>query len=166
MRSTARTSLRVGVGYDVHRFSPSRRLMLGGIELPHSQGLEGYSDADVLLHAICDAILGAAALGDIGQHFPAGDARYRGVASIVLLREVVTLTRQRGYRVGNVDAVVVAEAPRISPHVDAMRATIAEALGTTVEDVSVKATTNERLGFVGRGEGIAAQAVVLLELVS
>lgn len=153
---------RIGIGYDAHRFAPGRRLVLGGVEVPHALGLLGHSDADVLLHAIADAILGAAALGDIGHHFPPSDPRFRDADSLDLLREAVRLVGEAGYVVGNVDATVVAEAPKVAPHAPAMRARIARALGTTEANVSVKATTNEGMGFVGREEGIAALAVALL----
>lgn len=155
--------MKIGTGFDAHRFVRGRKLILGGIEIPHDWGLEGHSDADALLHAICDAMLGALALGDIGEHFPDTDARYKGIASTELLRHVGAHVVQRGYRVGNVDATVVAEKPRIAPHVDAMRAKIATILECSMDDVSVKATTTEGMGFCGRGEGIAAMAVVLLE---
>ena len=163
MTTRDRLPVRVGVGYDVHRFAPGRRLVLGGVEIPYEAGLEGYSDADVALHALCDALLGAAALGDIGQHFPPGDPRWRDASSLGLLQRVVDLVEQRGYQIGNVDVTIVAEAPRLAPHVPQMRQAISTALGVTVDHVSVKATTNERLGFVGRREGIAAVAVALVE---
>ena len=153
---------RVGIGYDAHRFAAGRRLVLGGVEIPHEQGLAGHSDADVLLHAIADAILGAAALGDIGQHFPPADERFRDADSQDLLRETVRLARQAGWVPANVDATVIAEAPRMGPHVPAMRQRIAACLGITPEAVGVKATTNEGMGAIGRGEGIAALATVSL----
>ena len=153
--------MRIGIGFDAHRFARGRRLVLGGIEIPHDRGLEGHSDADALLHAVCDAILGALALGDIGKHFPDTDPRYRGIAE--LLRRVCVLAARRGRRVGNVDATVVAERPRLAPHVDAMRERIAAVVGVAPDRVGVKATTTEKMGFCGRGEGIAAMAVVLLE---
>lgn len=137
-------------------------MILGGVRIEHDAGPDGHSDADVLLHALCDALLGAAALGDIGQHFPNTDERWRGADSRVLLREVVRLVGEAGYRVGNVDALVALERPRLRPHVDAMRQLLADDLGTSVGDVSVKAGTNERMGFVGREEGVAAYAVCLL----
>ena len=155
--------MRIGIGFDAHRFARGRRLVLGGIENPHDRGLEGHSDADALLHAVCDAILGALALGDIGKHFPDTDPRYRGIASAELLRRVCVLAARRGRRVGNVDATVVAERPRLAPHVDAMRERIAAVVGVAPDRVGVKATTTEKMGFCGRGEGIAAMAVVLLE---
>ncbi len=154
--------MRIGFGYDVHRLAAGRPLVLGGVEIAHPSGPDGHSDADVLLHAICDALLGAAALGDIGQHFPDTDARWKGADSRVLLREVVRLVAATGLRVGNIDALVSLERPRLRPHIDAMRGCIADDCGVGVGDVSVKAGTNERMGFVGREEGIAAYAVCLL----
>ena len=155
-------SLRIGSGFDVHALVPGRRLVLGGVDIPYDRGLDGHSDAAVLLHALADAILGALALGDIGRHFPDTDPRWKGADSRALLRHVATLAAGRGYAIGNVDATVIAQAPRIAPHVAAMRANIAADLGCDEDAVSVKATTTERLGFTGRGEGIAAQAVALL----
>jgi len=149
---------RVGIGYDVHRLVHGRRLVLGGVEFEGEVGLEGHSDADVALHALCDALLGAAALGDIGQHFPPSDERWRGADSLDLLVRVVEIVGRRGCRPGNVDLTIVAERPRIGPRVPEMRARIASALGLEADAVSVKATTNEGIGFVGRGEGIAALA--------
>jgi 2-C-methyl-D-erythritol 2,4-cyclodiphosphate synthase len=154
---------RVGTGFDVHALVAGRPLVLGGVTVPFERGLEGHSDADVLLHAIADALLGALALGDIGRHFPDTDPRYRDVDSRVLLRQVAGLVANAGYGVGNVDATIVAQAPRLAPYVDAMRANIASDLGCDVARVSVKAKTTERLGFAGRGEGIAAMAVALVE---
>ena len=154
--------MRVGQGFDVHRLVAGRRLVIGGVEIAHDKGLLGHSDADVLLHAICDALLGAAALGDIGKHFPDSDARYKGIDSRELLRHVVELVRSRGYEVGNVDATNVAQAPRMAPHIPKMVMNIATDLGVGTDAVNVKATTTEELGFTGRGEGIAAQAVCLL----
>jgi 2-C-methyl-D-erythritol 2,4-cyclodiphosphate synthase len=153
---------RIGNGFDVHAFAPGRRLVLGGVTIPHEHGLAGHSDADVLLHAIADAILGALALGDLGAHFPDTDARWKDADSRALLRHVASLAAGRGYLIGNVDATLIAEAPRIAPHVPAMRANVADDLGCAVDAVSVKATTTERLGFTGRGEGIAALATLLL----
>ena len=153
---------RTGIGYDIHRFAPGRRLVLGGVEIPHELGLYGQSDADVLLHAIADAILGAAALGDIGQHFPPGDARFRDADSQDLLRESVRLARAAGWAPANIDATLLAEAPRIGPHVPLMRERIASCLGLGPDAVGVKATTNETLGAIGRREGIAALAVATL----
>ncbi|MFO1313427.1 MAG: 2-C-methyl-D-erythritol 2,4-cyclodiphosphate synthase [Burkholderiales bacterium] len=154
--------MRVGTGYDVHALVEGRPLVLGGVTIPHRRGLDGHSDADVLLHAICDALLGALALGDLGAHFPDTDPRWKGADSRALLRHVMTLVRARGYAVGNVDATVVAQAPKLAPHVAAMRGNVASDLGCDLSCVSIKATTTERLGFAGREEGIAAQAVVLL----
>ena len=154
---------RVGIGYDVHRLVAGRRLVLGGVDFESEVGLEGHSDADVALHALCDALLGAAALGDIGQHFPPSDQRWRGADSLDLLRRVVALLAARGYAAANVDLTIVAERPRLGPRVAEMRQRIAGALGVGVEAVSVKATTNEGIGFVGRGEGIAAIATAIIE---
>lgn len=154
--------IRVGYGYDVHRYVEGRKLILGGVTVPAERGLLGHSDADVLLHAIADALLGAAAMRDIGYHFPDTDPRYAGADSMVLLREVLMLLRERGYRVGNIDATIVAEAPKLSPFVPRMQERIAETLDLSVDEVSIKATTNERMGFVGREEGMAAHAVVLI----
>ena len=155
--------MRVGQGFDVHRLAAGRRLVIGGVEIEHDQGLLGHSDADVLLHAICDALLGAAALGDIGKHFPDTDARYEGIDSRELLRQVAILLEDRGRRVVNVDATIIAEAPRMAPHIPRMVANIASDLGIEPHYVNVKATTTEGLGFAGSGEGIAAQAVCLVE---
>lgn len=154
--------IRVGIGYDVHRLVRGRRLVLGGVGIPGELGLEGHSDADVLLHAIGDALLGAAGLGDLGQHFPPSDERWRDAPSTLLLQEIVQELAARGWRVVNVDATLVAEWPRLERFREAMRSRTASALGLPVERVSLKATTNERLGFVGRGEGIAALAVALV----
>jgi 2-C-methyl-D-erythritol 2,4-cyclodiphosphate synthase len=151
--------VRVGLGIDTHRFADGRPLILGGVEIPHSRGLAGHSDADVLAHAITDAILGAADMGDIGQHFPDTDPRYEGADSIVLLREVVALVRAEGWKVEHVDATVMMERPKLAPHRDAIAARLREAVGATV---SVKATTGEGMGFVGREEGVAALAVATL----
>lgn len=156
-------NIRIGQGFDVHALVPGRKVVLGGVTIPYSRGLLGHSDADVLLHAICDALLGALALGDIGKHFPDSDPRYKGIDSRQLLRHVTALVRESGWTVSNVDATIIAEAPRMAPHIDAMRANIAADLGVLSEAVSVKATTTEKLGFAGRGEGIAAQAVALLQ---
>jgi 2-C-methyl-D-erythritol 2,4-cyclodiphosphate synthase len=155
--------MRIGQGTDVHAFAPGRKLVLGGVEIPHGRGLEGHSDADVLLHAICDALLGAAGLGDIGQHFPDTDERYRGIDSRRLLREVALKLKERKLSVVNVDATLLAQEPRMAPYRPRMRANIAEDLGVAPEAINIKATTTEHLGFVGRAEGIAAQAVALLE---
>jgi 2-C-methyl-D-erythritol 2,4-cyclodiphosphate synthase len=155
--------MRVGQGFDVHRLAAGRRLVIGGVEIPHDKGLLGHSDADVLLHAICDALLGAAALGDIGRHFPDTDPKYKGIDSRALLRHVAGLLADRGRRVVNVDATIIAEAPRMAPHIPRMVQNIAADLGIEPHYVNVKATTTEQLGFTGRGEGIAAQAVCLVE---
>ena len=155
--------MRIGIGYDIHPFAPGRPLVLGGARIPHEAGLGGHSDADVLTHAVIDALLGAAALGDIGQHFPPDDPRYRDADSLDLLRRTVEMVAGAGYRIVNVDATVVAEAPQLAPHTEAMRSTLAEALHVEVGTVSVKATTADGLGAIGRGEGIAALAVVLLD---
>jgi 2-C-methyl-D-erythritol 2,4-cyclodiphosphate synthase len=156
------TGLRIGNGFDVHALVAGRRLVLGGVDVPYERGLEGHSDADVLLHAVCDAILGALALGDIGVHFPDSDARWKDADSRTLLRHVVSLATERGYRVGNVDVTLIAQAPKVAPYVPAMRANLAADLACDEAAVSVKATTTERLGFTGRGEGIAAMATILL----
>jgi 2-C-methyl-D-erythritol 2,4-cyclodiphosphate synthase len=155
-------SVRTGLGYDSHRFAAGRPLILGGVEIPYERGLEGHSDADVLTHAVIDALLGAAALGDIGQHFPDTDERYRGADSIGLLRAAVALLSEGGFAIVNVDATVVMERPRVGPHRERIRASLAAALGIRVESVSVKATTGEGMGFVGRGEGVAALAIATL----
>ena len=154
--------IRIGTGFDVHALVPGRRLVIGGVTIPHDRGLEGHSDADVLIHAIGDAILGALALGDLGRHFPDSDARWKGADSRDLLRRIAGMMRERGYAIGNVDATVVAQAPKLAPHIGAMRANLAADLGCGLDDVSVKATTTESLGFTGRGEGIAAMASVLV----
>ncbi|MEO1022837.1 MAG: 2-C-methyl-D-erythritol 2,4-cyclodiphosphate synthase [Bacteroidota bacterium] len=154
--------MRVGYGYDVHAFAEGRKLILGGIDIPYHKGLLGHSDADVLLHAITDALLGALALGDIGAHFPDTDPRYKDVDSRVLLRDAYRLITEKGYVLSNLDATVVAQQPKLAPHIKGIRATIAEDLGVTLDQVSVKATTSESLGFTGREEGISASAVVLI----
>ena len=154
--------MRIGQGYDVHRLVEDRKLILGGEEIPHDKGLLGHSDADVLLHAICDALLGAAALGDIGKHFPDTDPAYKGISSLLLLEKVGSLLAE-DYRISNVDATVIAQKPKIAPYIPAMREQIASALGLEVGRVSVKATTEEKLGFTGREEGISASAIVLIE---
>ena len=154
---------RFGMGYDVHRLVEGRKLILGGVDVPYEKGLLGHSDADVLLHAVSDAILGAAALGDIGTHFPDRDERFKGADSGKLLEEVVRLVRAEGYAIGNVDATIVAQAPKLLPHIPRMRENIARMLGVAVRDVNVKATTEERLGFTGRGEGMSAYAVAGIE---
>ena len=157
------TKLRVGHGYDVHRLVEGRALILGGVTVPFDRGLLGHSDADVLTHAVMDALLGAAALGDIGKLFPDSDAAYAGADSMLLLRRVTALLREHGWQVGNVDATVVAQAPRLAPYIPDMRRRLAEAMGLDVDCVSVKATTEERLGFTGSGGGMAAHAVALIE---
>jgi len=154
--------MRIGNGFDVHALVAGRSLVLGGVAIPHERGLAGHSDADVLLHAVCDAILGALALGDIGLHFPDTDARWKDADSRALLRHVAALAAAQGWRIGNLDVTVIAEAPKLAPHVPAMRANLAGDLACDVGAISVKATTTERLGFAGRGEGIAALATVLL----
>ena len=154
--------MRIGQGFDVHALVAGRKLIIGGVEIPYHLGLLGHSDADVLLHAICDALLGAAALGDIGRHFPDSDPRYKGIDSRALLRQVVQLVAEQGYRVANLDATIIAQAPKMAPHIPAMVANIAADLGVAPSAVNVKATTTEQLGFTGRGEGIAAQAICLL----
>jgi 2-C-methyl-D-erythritol 2,4-cyclodiphosphate synthase len=156
--------IRCGIGYDVHRFAEGRKLILGGVEIAHSRGLEGHSDADVLSHAIADALLGAITAGDIGQHFPNTDESIRGISSMEILKRVAELIAQKDGRLVNVDATILAEEPKIGPHMAAMRKTIADALGTLYSNVSVKATTNEKLGAIGRGEGIAAMAMATIEL--
>ncbi len=155
--------MRIGMGYDVHRLVEGRDLVLGGVLVPFARGLLGHSDADVLSHAIADALLGAAGAGDIGRHFPDTDERYAGTSSLLLLSETAAILRELGYTVGNVDAVVVAQAPRLAPHIAAMNENIARALGMPVTQVNVKATTTEGLGFAGQGEGIAAYATALIE---
>jgi len=159
------TAMRIGQGFDVHALVTGRRLVLGGVEIPFDRGLEGHSDADVLVHAVIDALLGAAALGDIGRHFPDTDPQYRDADSRALLREVGAKLARLGLRVCNVDATVIAQAPRLAPHIDAMTSNLASDLGLARERVNVKATTTETLGFTGRGEGIAAMAVALVETV-
>lgn len=155
-------NVRIGQGLDVHAFMPGDHVMLGGVRIPHERGVAAFSDGDVALHALCDALLGALALGDIGTHFPPGDAEWRGADSRDLLRRVVAMLAERGWRPGNVDLTIACESPRIAPHVPAMREAIAAALGVGIDGVSVKATTTEQLGFCGRGEGIAALAVALI----
>jgi len=155
--------IRCGIGYDVHRLAEDRQLILGGVEIPHSRGLEGHSDGDVLSHAIADALLGAICAGDIGQHFPNTDESIRGISSIKILQRVSELLAEKKAQAMNVDATVIAEAPRITPHIPAMRKKIAQAIGAPESRVSIKATTNERLGAIGRGEGIAAMAIATVE---
>ncbi len=154
--------MHIGTGYDVHRLVENRKLILGGVEIPYEKGLLGHSDADVLLHAISDALLGAAALGDIGKHFPDSDPKYKGADSLMLLTEVGKMLEENGYLIENIDSTILCQAPKLRPYIDQMRQNIADALGINIEQVSVKATTEEGLGFTGAGEGIAAQAVTLL----
>ncbi len=155
--------MRIGCGYDAHRFTPGKPLRLGGVEIPHPQGLLAHSDGDVLIHALCDALLGAAALGDIGRHFPDSSSEYAGIDSRILLRQVVARVSAQGFGIANVDMTVVAQAPKLAPHIPAMVACLAEDLKIAAGQVNVKATTSEGMGFTGRGEGIAAHAVALLE---
>lgn len=155
--------MRIGTGYDVHRLTEGRKLIIGGVEIPYEKGLLGHSDADVLLHAIMDALLGAAALGDIGLHFPDSDESFRGISSIELLKRVRRLLLEKGYTVNNVDSTIIAQAPKMRPYIDEMKKNIANALLLPIDDINVKATTEEGLGFTGQGEGIAAQAVCLIE---
>lgn len=153
---------RIGIGYDVHRLTGGRPLWIGGIEVPHTLGLDGHSDADVLIHAICDALLGAAALGDIGQHFPDTDPAYKGIDSKVLLKNVCRLLGEKGYTIGNVDAILCMQKPKVASYIPVMRQTLAETMDISLDDISVKATTTEHLGFEGREEGISAIANVLI----
>ena len=153
---------RIGHGYDVHALREGRRLVLGGIEIPHEKGCVAHSDGDVAIHAVCDALLGAAALGDIGLHFPDTSDDFKGIDSKILLQRVVALLRERGYEVGNIDCTIRMQRPKLRPHIDAMRAAMAEAMGVAVDRVSVKATTTERLGFEGREEGVSVSAVALI----
>lgn len=155
--------MRIGHGYDVHRLVEGRKLIMGGVDIPHTKGLLGHSDADVLLHAIMDALLGAAAMGDIGKHFPDKDPGYAGADSMMLTRHVARLLRDAGYSIVNIDATVIAQAPKLAPHITTMRQNIADALGLDIGQVSVKATTEERLGFTGDGSGISAHAVCLID---
>ncbi len=155
--------MRVGIGYDVHAFTQGRRLVLGGVDIPFDMGLDGWSDADVLTHAVMDALLGAAALGDIGSHFPPGEPEYHNISSLKLLERVRDKLEENGWRVGNIDVTVVAERPKLSEYIDRMREQLGRALGTEVGCISIKASTSEGLGFTGRGEGIAAVAIALLE---
>jgi 2-C-methyl-D-erythritol 2,4-cyclodiphosphate synthase len=155
--------MRIGQGFDAHRFAPGRRLILGGVEIPHGEGMRAHSDGDVAIHALCDALLGAAALGDIGRHFPDSSAEYKDADSRVLLRQVVALLADRGLRVGNADITLIAQRPKLAPFIDTMRERLASDLGVAAGRVGVKATTTEQMGFTGRGEGIAALAVVLLD---
>ena len=154
--------MRIGQGFDVHALVPGRKLIIGGVEIPYNKGLDGHSDADVLLHALCDALLGAAAMGDIGGHFPDTDARYKGADSRRLLRAVCALVQEAGYRIVNLDATIIAQAPKMAPHIPGMVNNIAGDLGLSRGQVNIKATTTEGLGYTGRGEGIAASAIVML----
>jgi 2-C-methyl-D-erythritol 2,4-cyclodiphosphate synthase len=158
--------MRIGFGYDVHRFADGRDLWLGGIKIPHHKGLDGHSDADVLIHAICDALLGAAALGDIGRHFPDTDLSFKGIDSKILLSKTAELITNSGYRIENIDSTIAAQAPKIAPYVEMMRSTISGLLSIEPGQVSVKATTTEKLGFEGREEGISAYAIVLLTIIN
>ncbi|MBE7019722.1 MAG: 2-C-methyl-D-erythritol 2,4-cyclodiphosphate synthase [Ruminococcaceae bacterium] len=154
--------MRIGFGYDVHKLVPERKLILGGVDIPHEMGLLGHSDADVLVHALMDAILGALALGDIGKHFPDTDGAYKNIDSMILLERVTALMKEHGYEMGNADCTICAQRPKLAPHIEAMRENIARVLQTNKENISVKATTTEKLGFPGREEGISAYAVCLL----
>ena len=156
------TNFRIGHGYDVHALDEGLRLVLGGVEIPHEKGCIAHSDGDVLVHAICDALLGAAALGDIGKHFPDTSAEFKGIDSLILLRRVVELLGKEGYKIGNIDSTIAMQRPKLRPHIDLMRERIAEAAGVAVEQVSVKATTTERLGFEGEEKGVSATAVCLI----
>jgi 2-C-methyl-D-erythritol 2,4-cyclodiphosphate synthase len=155
--------MRVGLGYDAHRLAAGRPLILGGVEIPHGQGLLGHSDADVLTHAIGDALLGAVGAGDLGTHFPDQDPAYKDISSLILLERIMAVVRDRGFAPVNVDATIVAQAPRLAPHIPAMQTKLAPILGLAADDVNIKATTTEQMGFTGRGEGMAAYAVVLVE---
>ena len=155
--------MRIGMGYDVHKLVEGRELIIGGVTIPYEKGLLGHSDADVLLHAIADALFGAAALGDIGSHFPDTDEKYKGADSLKLLSETVKILKENGYKIGNIDSIIVAQAPKMRPHIDKMRENIATACGVDLSKISVKATTEEWLGFTGSGEGISAKAVALIE---
>jgi len=155
--------MRIGSGYDVHPLAAGRRLVLGGVDIPFDKGLDGWSDADALTHAIIDALLGAAALGDIGTHFPAGDPEYKDISSLVLLKKIKEKLAEKGWLIENIDATIVAEQPRLSDFIDRMREKLSQTLGTALDQVSVKASTSNRLGFIGRGEGIAAYAVALIK---
>ncbi|HHY71478.1 MAG TPA: 2-C-methyl-D-erythritol 2,4-cyclodiphosphate synthase [Thermoanaerobacterales bacterium] len=155
--------MRIGLGFDVHKLVVGRKLVLGGVTIPYEKGLSGHSDADVLVHAINDALLGACALGDIGKHFPDHDPRYKDISSLILLEKVEKLLGDAGYKVVNIDSVICAQKPKLSPYIDEMRMNIADTLGVTVDKISIKATTTEELGFEGRGEGISAQAICLIE---
>lgn len=153
---------RIGIGFDVHKFAHERKLILGGVEIPSEEGLEGHSDADVLLHAICDALLGAAALGDIGKHFPNTEEKFRNISSLILLEKTNELLEQNNFFIGNIDVTVIAEKPKLLPYIEEMRMKISEILKINISQISIKATTSEKLGFTGREEGIAAMAVALI----
>jgi len=155
--------MRIGHGYDAHAFTAGRPLILGGVTIPHDQGLAAHSDGDAVIHALCDALLGAAALGDIGKYFPDTDGKFKNIDSRILLRQVAALLAKEGHRIGNVDITVLAQVPKLAPYIDGMRKNLADDLKTTMNNVSIKATTTERMGFVGRAEGIAVYAVALLE---
>ena len=157
--------MRIGIGYDSHRFAPNRKLILAGVEIPHDQGLDGHSDADVIAHAVTDALLGAAGLGDIGKHFPPSDPKWKGADSIKLLQQAYHLVEEENYQLVNVDVTVILEQPRLGAHTDAMRSRLAQALGVGPQHVSIKPKTNEGMGWVGRGEGIAAMAVALINTI-
>ena len=165
-RGGTEENMRIGMGYDVHRLTEGRRLIMGGVEIPYEKGLLGHSDADVLVHAVMDALLGAAALGDIGKHFPDTDPAYKGISSIALLKKVGELLEENCFLIENIDATIIAQAPKMRPHIDRMRQNMADALGIDISQINVKATTEEGLGFTGSGEGIAAQAVCLIEKMS
>ena len=155
--------MRIGMGYDVHKLTSDRKLIMGGVELKYEKGLLGHSDADVLLHAIMDSILGAASLGDIGSHFPDSDEKFRGISSLTLLKEVALLIYSKGYNIGNIDATIIAQKPKMAPYIIEMRKNIADVLNISIDQVNIKATTEEGLGFTGKGEGISAQSICLLE---
>ncbi|WP_139903581.1 2-C-methyl-D-erythritol 2,4-cyclodiphosphate synthase [Clostridium thermarum] len=155
--------MRIGMGYDVHRLVEDRKLIIGGVDIPYEKGLLGHSDADVLLHAVMDSLLGAAALGDIGKHFPDTDVKYKGASSLLLLKDVGELLKDKGYSVVNIDATIIAQKPKMAPHIPSMRQNIAETLGLDIDRISIKATTEEGLGFTGSGEGISAQSICLIE---
>lgn len=155
--------MRIGMGYDVHRLTENRKLILGGVDIPYEKGLLGHSDADVLLHAIMDALLGAAALGDIGKHFPDTDPAYKGISSVELLKHVCGLLDEHGYKIGNIDATIIAQKPKMAPHIPTMRENVAKALNIQVDQINIKATTEEGLGFTGEGLGIASNAICMIE---
>ncbi|MGO0907616.1 2-C-methyl-D-erythritol 2,4-cyclodiphosphate synthase [Clostridioides difficile] len=158
--------MRIGLGYDVHKLTEERKLIIGGVEIPHDKGLLGHSDADVLIHAIMDSILGALALGDIGKHFPDTDEKYKGIDSMKLLEHVYNLITSKGYKIGNIDSTIIAQSPKMAPHIESMRKNIAKALNTDIENINIKATTEEGLGFTGAKQGIASQSICLLLLTS